>query len=168
MSKTEYPRRKHPRLKQFDYDTNAGYFVTICTYQKQMLLSRITVGRGLAPAVCSLTAVGQIVEAELLSLPTRFPDLVIDHYVIMANHIHAIFAINAAPAGASPRPTLMDMVCAFKSLCTRRCKQSTDLTHLWQTSFFEHIIRNERDYQNIWQYIENNPSRWAEDQYYSD
>lgn len=39
---------------------------------------------------------------------------------------------------------------------------------LWQRGYYEHIIRNEQDYLQIWEYIENNPVRWAEDRYYNE
>ena len=143
--------------------------MTICTFEKRKLLSTIKVGRGLAPAETLLTDVRRIVEDELLLLPLRYQFLQISKYVIIPNHLHAIFTINAPmEAGASPRPTLMDMVCTLKSLCTRRCKKGVYTDKLWQTSFYEHIIRNENDYKSIWQYIENNPAKWAEDKYYVD
>jgi REP element-mobilizing transposase RayT len=159
------PKRKHPRLKRYDYSLNERYFITICTHQKKRLLSVIKVGRGLAPAETLLTDIGKIVETELLALPLRYDDLLIEKYVIMPNHVHVILTLNAS-AGASPRPTLMDIVCTFKSLCTRRCKQMTAIDQLWQTSFYDHIIRDELDYKNIWNYIDNNPARWAEDKYF--
>ena len=167
MSKKMLPVRKHPRLQRFDYSSNARYFVTICTYQKRSVLSKVKVGRGLAPAETLLTEAGKIIEDELLLLPLRFHDLTIDNYVIMPNHIHAILTINAPlAAGASPRPTLMDIIGIFKSLCTRRCKAAGVIDKLWQTSFYDHIIRNEHDYKAIWQYIDNNPAKWTEDPYF--
>lgn len=66
-------------------------------------------------------------------------------------------------AGASPRPTLSDMICVFKSLTTRRCGQS-----LFQTSFHDHIIRSETDYLRIWAYIDENPAKWSEDCFYTE
>ncbi len=162
---SELPQRKHPRLKRFDYSLNARYFITICTYQKKHLLCKIRVGRGLAPAETILSDVGKIIEQNLLDLSNRFSYLTVEHYVIMPNHIHAILTLNA-PAGASPRPTIMDIVCAFKSLSTRDCKRLGNIQKLWQTSFYDHIIRNEDDYRNTWRYISNNPAHWAEDPYY--
>lgn len=42
------------------------------------------------------------------------------------------------------------------------------LKTLWQRSYYDHVIRNEQDYLRIWQYIDNNPAGWAEDEYYLD
>ena len=38
---------------------------------------------------------------------------------------------------------------------------------LWQRSYHEHVIRNEQDYLEIWNYIDGNPAKWSEDQYYN-
>ena len=101
MSETKSFNRKHPRLKQYDYNSSGRYFITVCTHERRQLLSKVIVGRGLAPAKTSLTEVGKIVEDELLILPLRYPELTIEKYVIMPNHIHAIFCITApAQAGA--------------------------------------------------------------------
>jgi len=128
------------------------------------------VGRGLAPAELSeLTSMGKIVEEQLLDLPNRFPCIVIDKYVIMPNHVHVIFIILPISAGASPRPTIMDVVCAFKSLSTRLCNKDEGITgrKIWQDSFHEHIIRNEQAYQKICKYIDENPVKWEEDRYFA-
>jgi len=41
-------------------------------------------------------------------------------------------------------------------------------TRVWQRGFYEHVIRNDRDYLEIWNYIDQNPARWAEDEYYGE
>ena len=114
------PKRKHPRLNQFDYSSAGAYFVTICTQNKRCVLSRI-VGRGLAPAETigvEYTPLGEIAKQQLLLLETRYPYLKIEQYVIMPNHIHVILLMENKAAGASPRPTLMDIICTYKSLVT--------------------------------------------------
>ena len=155
------PKRKHPRLDDYDYSTPGAYFITICTQDKRCLLSHI-VGRGLAPAEIRYTAYGQIAREQLLLLEQRYPNLKIDQYVIMPNHIHAILLLEEA-AGASPRPTIMDIVCAYKSLTTRQCK----IGKIFQTSFYEHVIRGPKDYEEIAEYIVNNPKQWELDTLYS-
>ena len=84
----------------------------------------------------------------------------------MPNHIHAILILNGETAGASPRPTLTDIVCAYKSLTTRECKKSGFREKLFQTSFYEHIIRGRDDYEEIVKYIYENPIRWCYDELY--
>ncbi|MBR4622058.1 MAG: hypothetical protein IKO44_00830 [Ruminococcus sp.] len=172
------PQRKHPRLKFYDYSKNGYYYITICTHQRLQILSQI-VGRGLAPAAqytdqsqfddyspCSieLSSLGQIAENQLNDLPKRYPYIIIDRYVIMPDHIHIIMILQDMPgtAGASPRPTkssVSDIICAYKSLVTRKCNEIDDTPgrKIFQTSFYEHIIRNEESYLEICKYIYDNP-----------
>ena len=158
------PRRKHPRLTHYDYSTAGAYFVTMCTQNRRCLLSRV-VGRGLAPAEIQYTAYGKIAEEQLFCLEERYPSVRIDQYVIMPNHIHAILLLEAA--GASPRPTLTDIICAYKSLTTRECKKINPVDKVFQTSFHEHVIRGRKDYEEIVEYISENPKKWELDKLYN-
>ena len=160
------PQRKHPRLDQYDYSTPGAYFVTICTQNRRCLLSRI-VGHGLEPAETHCTAYGEIAKKQLFLLEERYPNLRIDLYVIMPNHIHVIFLLGDT-AGVSQRPTITDIVCAYKSLTTRECKKVQPIDKLFQTSFFEHVIRGREDYDEIAEYIINNPKRWEMDKLHSE
>ena len=159
------PKRKHPRLDDYDYSTTGAYFITICTQSRRCLLSHI-VGRGLAPAEIQYTVYGRIAQEQLLLLEQRYPSLKIDRYVIMPNHIHAILLLEET-AGGSQRPTIMDIVCAYKSLTTRQCKKIRPIDKLFQTSFYEHVIRGYEDYKEIAEYIVNNPKQWELDKLYS-
>lgn len=166
MSST-LPKRKHPRLKDFDYSSEGLYFVTICTHNRRNLLAHV--GRGLAPAdEMVYTSYGKIAEKQLLDLEKRFPDLAIEQYVIMPNHIHVMFYFKEGSAGASPRPTLMDVVCAYKSLTTRECKNVRYIDQLFQTSFYEHVIQTYKEYEEISKYMYENPLRWIFDKLYSE
>ena len=155
----ELPKRKHPRLKNYDYSQPGYYYVTIHNEKGQPALS--TVGRGLAPAEARilLTAAGEIAQCQLFALEKRYPYVRIDKYVVMPTHIHAIIRLEA---GALPRPTLMDILCAYKSLTTRELNRIfvTPGQKRFQTSFFETVLRNEKAYRECWQYIENNPAKW--------
>lgn len=175
----EYPKRKHTRLKNFDYGQDGYYFVTIHTDHNEYTLSEIIpaandVGRGLAPAAgkvpaaeIKLTEIGKISEQQLFALEKRYKCVKIDKYVIMPNHIHTViiisenYAMNIA-AGASPRPTLTEIIGAFKSLTTRICNQNDDVPgrKIFQTSFYDRIIRNEKEYFAVLKYIEDNPIKW--------
>ena len=158
------PKRKHTRLTHYAYNAAGAYFVTICTQNRRCLLSHI-VGRGLAPAEIQYTIYGRIAKEQLLLLEKRYPSLKIDQYVIMPNHIHMILFLEET-AGASPRPTISDIICAYKSLTTRDCKKERPIDKLFQTSFFEHIIRGHEDYDEIAEYIVNNPKQWELDKLY--
>ena len=161
----ELPKRKHPRLDDYDYSSAGFYYITICSHNRKCLFSRI-VGRGLAPAEIQYFQYGMIAREQLYLLEKRYPFLRIDSYVIMPNHIHAIVVLEEEAAGASPRPTLMDIVCAYKSLTTKACKAAGLTTKLFQTSFYEHVIRGRKDYEEIAAYIRNNPKQWELDQMY--
>ena len=158
--------RKHTRLKDYDYSQPGAYYITVCVKNRRSILSAI-VGRGLAPAVPELSSYGMIVKEELFNLEKRYDYIKVDRYVIMPNHIHVILILGEKTAGASPRPTVCDAVCAWKSLSAARCRKQNLQGALWQTSFYDHVIRDEQDYIIRAEYIENNPARWAEDEYYS-
>ena len=165
------PQRKHPRLDNYDYSSAGLYFITICSHNRKCIFSRI-VGRGLAPAESNEVRIeyklfGKIVEKQLLQLKNRYPTLKIYAYVIMPNHIHMIINPAFEAAGASPRPTVMDIICTFKSLTTRECKKAYPTDKVFQNSFYEHIIRNKEEYAEIMKYIHDNPAAWELDSLYS-
>ena len=160
-----FPQRKHPRLESYDYSKGGAYFITICIQNRKCLLSRI-VERVHAPAEILHSTYGQIARDQLFLLEHRYPFLKIDQYVIMPNHIHVILLLEET-AGASPRPTISDIICAYKSLTTRECKKYRQIDKLFQTSFFEHVIRGRRDYDEIAEYITNNPKQWTMDKLYA-
>ena len=112
------------------------------------------------------TQYGKIAEQQLILLEKRYPCLKIDKYVIMPNHIHAIFVLEKESVGASPHPTIMDIVCVYKSLTTRECRKNGLADKLFQRSFYEHIIRDQTDYEEISRYIYENPMRWYYDKLY--
>ena len=124
------------------------------------------VGRGLAPAEIQYTPYGEIAQEQMLLLEKRYPSLTIDRFVIMPNHIHAILLLKET-AGDSQCPTITDIVCAYKSLTTRACKKVQPIEKLFQTSFYEHVIRGREDYDEIAEYIENNPKQWELDKLYT-
>ena len=86
----------------------------------------------------------------------------------MPNHIHVILVLEGDAAGASPRPTIIDVICAYKSLTTRECKKVGMTEKLFQTSFYEHVIRGHEDYEEIVKYIYENPMRWYYDELYTE
>lgn len=154
----DYPRRKPTRLKGYDYSTNGAYFITICTQNRQCVLSEI-----LDTCEIRLSEYGEITKKQIKAAQQRFPTVSIPQYVIMPNHIHLIMILNGS-GGASPSPTVSDVICALKSQITRLCNYGGKL---FQRSFHDHIIRNEKDYMMISEYIENNPYKWEEDCFFA-
>lgn len=156
------PKRKALRLPDFDYSSNGAYFVTICTQNRKCILSNI-VGEGLAPPEIKLSAYGQIAEEEVSAIEQRYPSIKVVKHIIMPNHIHMLILIDNT-GGASPSPTVSDVVRAFKSITTRKCRTGSKL---FQRSFHDHVIRGQEDYLKIWEYIDGNAAKWADDRYYS-
>ena len=171
----DLPKRKALRLPEFDYSSSGAYFVTICTQDRRCILSRIAVGAlHEAPAVSvQLTEIGQIIQEVLLSLPKRYPDLAVDNYVIMPNHIHLLLrieqdrALHEAPLRkAGARSLLSKAIGYMKMNSSKRIHQKHPDMDIFQRSYHEHVIRVEADYREIWSYIDSNPAKWAEDRYY--
>ena len=164
----EYPSRKHPRLKTYDYSSQGIYFITFCTYQREWILSNI-VGRGaLTPPLVELTDIGKIAAEVIERTSVVYPGISIDNYVIMPNHVHLLIRISPVDGGVrAPRPTengsvsITEVIKAMKSITTRKIG-----TKIWQTSFYDHVIRNDEDYQTRFRYIEENPAKWQQDKYY--
>ena len=122
----------------------------------------MTVGEGLAPPeiTVNLTSCGKVAKEQLQLLEKRFPNITVDDFIIMPDHIHIIIFLNEQAGGASPSPTLNNIICAFKSLTTRICNQQFGIEKIFQRSFFEHIIRDKTDYETRKKYIYENPMRW--------
>ena len=158
----ELPVRKDIRLSGYDYTAAGYYFVTICVKDGHMMLGKI-VGNGLARSVyIELSDYGIIANREMQKLSSHYSDVMVDQYVIMPNHIHAIVIIRGGiTERASPFPTLGNIIGGYKSGVSRLCGFS-----FWQPRFHDHIIRDEAEYRRIWQYIDENPARWAEDDYF--
>ena len=128
------------------------------------MLSRICVGRGaLTPPCVELSSIGYVVEKHILRANDVYPNVSIDSFVIMPNHVHLIVALEPPAGGGvrAPRPTpLSDVIRSIKATVTKELGYS-----VWQTSFYDHILRNEADWLRARQYISDNPACWAEDEY---
>lgn len=156
-----FKKRKVLRLKGFDYSASGAYFITICIQNKIHCLSKI-VGRGLAPAEIQLTEYGKIAEEQLLSLEKRYGNIHICEYVIMPNHIHLILTIDTIrrPMVA---PTIATVIKQFKGAVSKETG-----TTVWQKGFYDHIIRDDEDYNTKAQYIDTNPLTWERDELYTE
>ncbi len=156
------PTRKPIRLKRYDYGQNGAYFITICTQNKSKILCDI-VGEGFPLP----KRTGLIAENVLMQIPTKYPCVSVDKYVIMPNHIHILLSIQNDGRG-NPSPTIETIMGWYKYTVTKQvnAENGTVGTKIFQRSFHDHIIRGEQDYLEIWQYIENNPLKWTLDEYY--
>ena len=158
----ELPSRKPNRLPQFDYSTPGAYFITICTKDRQKMLWE-NVGASIArPQTPQLSRAGQIVEQAIRNIPSHYPAIAVDRYVVMPNHIHLLLQIRTDESGRPMvAPTISTVVQQMKGYVTKQLGGS-----IWQKLFHDHVVRNEKDYQIIWEYIENNPIRWELDCFY--
>ena len=84
-----------------------------------------------------------------------------DNYVIMPNHIHLLLFLYCDNGRAMLVPTVSRVIQQLKGAVTKRIGHP-----IWQSRFYDHVIRTERDYRDIYTYIDNNPARWSEDEYY--
>ena len=162
------PNRKSLRLKEYDYNTPGAYFITICTVKRRELLSKISVGTGVLDCPQNtLTTYGEVAEKHILEMDTFYNNITVDKYVIMPNHIHLLLRVEESGRSGTPVPTNANSIIArfvstLKRFCNKACGEN-----IWQSRYYDHIIRNEQDYDEIWQYIENNPAKWEEDKFYN-
>ncbi|MBQ6829571.1 MAG: hypothetical protein IJO59_00445 [Clostridia bacterium] len=108
MDTQHLPTRKPTRLQGHDYSENGAYFVTVCTENRQKILSTVVGGGALDAPTIQLTNVGKIAERYLLST-NNIESVSIDRYVIMPDHIHFIVFIKKNPdngTSKAPSPTM--------------------------------------------------------------
>ena len=152
------PKRKRNRLQQFNYGTAGAYFITICVDKKETLLGKIVGGGVLDAPKIHLSALGRIIERQILSI-NNVPCVTVDHYVVMPNHIHLLLLVAETKESIHHSGDIIPQtIGGFKRLCEREIGRD-----IFQRSYHDHIIRRDVDYQKIWQYIDTNPIRWNKD-----
>ena len=166
----ELPVRKNIRLKEYDYSSAGYYFVTMCVKGRHEMLGKIVGDAPLRVPHCELSEYGIFVNEQIQKIDRIYPHVLVDKYVIMPNHVHMITVVqnrtsvaeDGTRRGASPtKATVPQIIQSLKSMTT---KQSG--FNMWQRSYHDHIIRDEIEYQRIWQYIDENPQKWMEDDHY--
>ncbi|MGN0572506.1 MAG: transposase [Acutalibacteraceae bacterium] len=156
------PKRKSIRLNGYDYSSCGAYFVTLCTKDKKKLFWNSVGANCVRPNEPPLSEIGKIVDYEINKISTIYNAVVIDKYVVMPNHIHMIIMILADEYGRPQvAPTVSRLVKQFKGSISKQVGFP-----VWQRSYHDHIIRNQSDYDEIWQYIDENPLKWQLDCYY--
>ena len=155
---SKYPQRKSIRLTHYDYLQNGAYFVTICTKDR-------------LPTIDS-QEIRDIIQETWDNLPKHYPEVVLDKFVIMPNHIHAIIIINNnyynfVGAGLRPARKLSEIVRVLKSFSSREINKylNTSGQSFWQRNYHEHVIRNDNDLYDTRKYIDDNPVKWDSDEY---
>ena len=155
----ELPKRKQNRLAEYDYSTPNAYFITVCTKNRKNLFW-MDVGAAIGrPENIPLTNLGMIVQQVIRDIPGYYPTITVDHAVIMPNHIHLLLQINTDIDGRPmAAPTISTVINQTKGVISKKAGFP-----VWQKGFYDHVIRGERDYMDVWNYIEGNPGRWTED-----
>ena len=171
------PSRKNYRIPQYDYSQNGVYFITICTQHRIPLLSKILpcthVGtpvpgcpgtmyeEGTSVTGVELLPCGQTADKIIQQLNAFYAELSIDKYVIMPDHIHMLITIDKPDGhpgtGVPTKRTsrLAQFVSTFKRFCNKEYG-----SNIWQSRYYDHVVRNQQDYNEIWEYIEYNPTKW--------
>ena len=177
MDENVLPKRKQIRIKDYDYSTPGAYFITVCTANREKIFwsdrrgelcspaYNIQTGDQRSPLRIELSDVGKIVDAEIQKINTVYDAVRVDKYCIMPDHIHMILVIDTDENGRTCRGELRSPACAptisrvikqFKGSITKQIGRP-----VWQKSFYDHGIRNQQDYDEIWEYIENNPLKYT-------
>ena len=160
-------RRKPNRLNNYDYSQSGWYFVTICVQNRECLFGQVENGRMI------VNNYGRVAQQYWSEIPEHYEGVILDEFIVMPNHVHGIIVIanvgdrHACPLQSDrPHQTLPIIIGSFKSATTKQINQirQTPSNPVWQRSFHDHIIRNEKSYWAIREYIRNNPANWTSDE----
>ena len=145
--------RRSVRLREYDYGTPGAYFVTICTRGRMG-----TLGESAGERIV-LSEAGLIAESTWESLPSRFPSVQLDAFIVMPDHLHGIVALIRA---GSP-VTLGHLIRTFKGAAARAVRVSVMSGFAWQRGYYERVVRDERELSALRRYIEDNPRSSSQD-----
>lgn len=175
-------KRKANRLKGYDYSKNNIYFVTNCVKNNVCCLgSVVPVGIGGEMSVqnlenrisdleydTELNQYGRLVDEKINWLINQYPYIDIHNYKIMPNHFHLIIEIDSTKVSVAKTKikSLSSLMGALKTTASKAIHNEGLETFAWHRSFHDHIIRNEKTYNKIFNYINSNPDRWAADKFY--
>lgn len=161
-----FVKRERLRLENYSYSCPGAYFITICTKNKQCIFSDV-VGDGVhdVPKLI-LTEYGKIVARQLETMNSLYENIDVEKFIVMPNHVHLLVRVLESSSGSSGTPTpTNDVIPRFVSTLKRYCNKSFG-ENVWQRSYYDHIIRDDKDYLNIWQYIDCNYMKWKIDRFY--
>ena len=170
---TQLPKRKALRLKEYDYASGGAYFVTFCAKDRRNVFwEDVGANSVRPPSVLPLSAIGKIVDSKIQQIETFYRGVSVDKYCIMPDHVHMLIVLSnfewniVSPTGeqCSPlqgaefnmvdthNPTISRIVKQLKGAATKEIGYS-----VWQKSFVDRIIRNDKGYSAVWEYIHCNP-----------
>jgi len=158
-------------LKKYDYTQPGAYFVTVVAYHRIRLFSEVVGGE------MRLNQFGEVVVKTWEFLPNRYSYVSVDPYAVMPNHFHGILSIeeinDPCRGGSRPAPTtkikpLGELIGAFKTVSAKNINIIRGLPGhaIWQRNYYEHIVRDQSELENISLYITSNPATWQDDPEY--
>jgi len=188
-------KRKPNRLQRYDYSTDNLYFVTSCVHNRICCfgdivrtgrvmagtvgtVGTVVVGTGRDPSLpptfdqqMILNKYGKIAKKQWHWLGEQYPYVVLHEFVVMPNHIHGIIEINRSNVGPGrnvPKiKSLSELIGAYKTTVSKQIHLIGFPEFKWQRSFYEHIIRDDKSFETISDYIMNNPIKWEQDNFYN-
>ncbi|MFA6079978.1 MAG: transposase [Candidatus Gracilibacteria bacterium] len=175
--------RQSIRLPKYDYSQNGAYFVTMCTMNRESLFGEIrrggissTLGTKYRAPILDPTEFGKIAEQCWHEIPNHYPNVELDAFIVMPNHIHGIICIVGAEYFLPDLPnqtngfqyvisrSLSAIIRGYKIGVTKGCRAIMPGIDIWQRNFYEYVVRDEEDLNRIREYIIYNPTNWREDE----
>ena len=151
--------RKSIRLKTFDYSSAGSYFVTSCVLNHHCYFGYIQDGKMIH------NQYGEIALQQFKWLSDHYSFIDVKIFSVMPNHVHAIIDIKPNKSGQASL-SLSQLVGAYKTWVSAAIHKLGLTEFAWQRSFYDHVIRNLHSYENIVNYIINNPMNWEKDRFY--
>jgi len=155
------PQRKLNRIYGADYSSEGYYFVTTCTKYRAKVFGRVNNNEMV------LNKFGKIVEKCWLDLPNHYSNCKLDRFVVMPNHLHGIIIIEnflVLKDENAKLYSLSEIMRGFKTFSSKRINSiNPQINFQWQRSFYDRVIRSSQEYENIRNYIANNPYNWEKD-----
>ena len=177
------------RLQNWDYGTDGAYFITICTKNRTHYFGKCEDGK------MKLSTEGAIVQGFWHEIPKHFPFVTLGEFIVMPNHIHGVLILDkerhkveSSQESIDTIPKLLidktigqtrlrnqgsdtvsSIIGSYKSICTKHINKTfPTLEFGWQTRFWDNIIKDGQSFENVSQYIINNPLTWENDKFFND
>jgi putative transposase len=162
--------RRSIRLAGYDYSSPGAYFITVVTNGHKCIFGEIT------DHEISLYDLGRIAKKCWLDIPNHFKNVEVEPFVVMPNHIHGIITIidedgrgtiYRAPTtekfGQPVKGSIPTIIRTYKAAVSRISLREIGVVKIWQRNYYEHIIRNQEEWEHISGYIIANPDQWPDD-----
>ena len=170
-------RRETIPLRGYDYGADGKYFITICTesrihyFGKIALENQETLLKNLSWPIPFLhkTEIGKIAYEYWSQIPDHFPFVQLDEFAIMPDHVHGILIFNKpektdwGPNKFGPQSQNLGSVIRGFKASVKRYANDNNIPFEWQSKYYDRIIRDNNEFIRIKKYIENNPTKWYND-----